>query len=159
MLRITNKSIYIAVQTILASGLLYHPWIIYIMEVHVAGEHSSFKNVNLVAIQHWDPQAWILKAWVIFSSEILRGMIKITHKARTPNLFMYGHKWIPGMHTLNIGIFPPCEDWDFSSRNCASDQVVKLNNFLQFVIFLEPQRKYIFAKQWHPFLNTVTDHQ
>ena len=27
------------------------------MKVHVASEHSSFKNVDLVAIQSYDPQA------------------------------------------------------------------------------------------------------
>ena len=37
----------------------YHPSNVYTMKVHVAWEHSSFKNVDLVAIQSFDPQAQI----------------------------------------------------------------------------------------------------
>jgi hypothetical protein len=35
------------------------------MKVHVAWQHSSFKNVDLVAIQSFDPQARIFN-WQIF---------------------------------------------------------------------------------------------
>ena len=38
---------------------LYHPSNVYTMKVHVAWEHSSFKNVELVAIQSFDSQAQI----------------------------------------------------------------------------------------------------
>ena len=43
----------------------YHPSNIYTMKVHVAWDHSSFKNVDLVAIQSSDPQAQIFN-WPIF---------------------------------------------------------------------------------------------
>ena len=37
----------------------YHPSNVCTMKVHVAWEHSSFKNVDLVAIKSFDPQAQI----------------------------------------------------------------------------------------------------
>jgi uncharacterized protein YkuJ len=37
----------------------YHPSNVYTMKVHVAWEHSSFKNVDLVAIQSFETQAQI----------------------------------------------------------------------------------------------------
>jgi hypothetical protein len=43
--------------TVFAIFLAYHPSNIYAMMVYVAWEHSSFKNVDLVAIQSSDPQA------------------------------------------------------------------------------------------------------
>ena len=40
---------------------------IYTIKVHVAWEHSSFKNVDLVVIQSSDPRAWIFN-WSIFGN-------------------------------------------------------------------------------------------
>ena len=56
----------------------------YTLKVHVAWEHYSFKNVDLVAIQSSDPQAWIMNIQLtdfhqsmILSSEIFIGLYKI----------------------------------------------------------------------------------
>ena len=43
----------------------YHPSNMNKMKVYVTWEHSSFKNVELVAIQSFDPQAQVLY-WQIF---------------------------------------------------------------------------------------------
>ena len=57
---------------------------IYTMKVHVAWEHSNFKNVDLVAIQCSDPQAQIFN-WPIFGKyniflQNLQRAIKIEEK-------------------------------------------------------------------------------
>ena len=73
---ITNKGgggahsaphINFALRTVLGIFFPYHPSNIYTMKVHVAWEHSSFKNVDLVAvtIQSFDPQARVFN-WRIF---------------------------------------------------------------------------------------------
>jgi hypothetical protein len=47
----------IAFLTVFAKTNSYHPSNIYAMKVHVDWDHSSYKNVDSVAIQSSDPQA------------------------------------------------------------------------------------------------------
>ena len=54
------------------------------MQVHVAWEHYIFKNVDLVAIQSFDPQARIFN-WPIFSKLCYT---KLKPKDKTLNLFV-----------------------------------------------------------------------
>ena len=70
----------------------YHPSNIYTMKVHVAWEHSIFKNMDLVAIQSSNPQAWRFN-WQIFGKvwysplKSAEGYKKLKHKDTTLNLF------------------------------------------------------------------------
>ena len=79
---------------------LYHPWIIYTIKVHIAWEHSSFTNMDLVAIQRSDPQARIFnsqifnKVWY-FPPKSSEGCNKFTPEDRPLDLFVNGHKWVP----------------------------------------------------------------
>ena len=66
------------------------------MKVCVAWDHSSLKNVDLVANQSFDLQAWILCSLIfgqsmIFSSEIFGRLSKLALKNITINLFN-GHQ-------------------------------------------------------------------
>ena len=62
VVRITNKGGCPPMWKLLCELFLPN---IYTMKVHVAWEHSNFKNVDLVAIQYSDPQARICN-WPIF---------------------------------------------------------------------------------------------
>ena len=80
----------------------YHPSNIYTMKVYVAWEHSSFKNVDLVAIQSFDPQARIFnwpifgKVWY-FPTKSSEGYKKLNPNDKTLILFVNDHKWVPSI--------------------------------------------------------------
>ena len=62
---IVPPHVKIAMRTVFAKNFHTTDRIIYKMKVYVAWEHSSFNNVDLVAIQTVDTQARILN-WLIF---------------------------------------------------------------------------------------------
>ena len=82
----------------LAVSFLYHPWSMYTMKDHVALEHSSTKNVDLVFIHSFELQAWIFNSQIFgqvwyFLSKYSESCQKLTLKNITLNTFVNGHKW------------------------------------------------------------------
>ena len=99
-MRCSNPHVEIALRTFFCQFFTYHPTNIYTINVYVACEHSSLKNLDLVAIQSSDPRArkfnWQIfgKVWY-FPPKSSEGYTKLKLKDKTLNLFVNDHKWVP----------------------------------------------------------------